>query len=203
MKFVVTARLGRGVTQDRGLLVEAVDPGIRTEPAPVELLGRVDIGRGEAGRIDLVPLAVVLAPERRAPRRVEGVERPVALAQPAPECGRRGGAEALREVAGVLVVDVPHRQSRMSAIAAGKGGDEARRAIAIGRAVRAVVATRAVPEDQSLGGDGQDLGMQPDKPGRRRRGRRREVDLDAMFVEQVDHAVEPAEVEDARIRLEL
>jgi hypothetical protein len=50
--------------------------------------------------------------------------------------------------------------------------------------------------------DGQALGVARGQPRRRGRRRRREVDRDAARVEQVEHPVQPPEVELAGPRLE-
>nr|WP_207916638.1 hypothetical protein [Micromonospora sp. KC723] len=61
--------------QHVALGAEARQELVGEEPKEVELLGRVDARRREAGRVDLGPVAVPLAPEGGAPRGVERVER--------------------------------------------------------------------------------------------------------------------------------
>jgi hypothetical protein len=87
-----------------------LEQGVGAEPVPVQLLGRVALGRGDPGRDDLVPVAVPLAPEGGAPGVVQGVQVGVPALQPPAERRAADVAEALGDVAAVLVVDVPHPQ---------------------------------------------------------------------------------------------
>ena len=112
--------VGRQLAQDVALEPVALEVLGRREAPEVELLGRVDGHRRAPRGGDLLPRAVALAPEGRAPGVVERVDRPVALAQPAAERLRAGLAVARADVRAVLVVDVPQRQRRMVAVALGQ-----------------------------------------------------------------------------------
>src|SRR5207249_10835943 len=93
--------------QDGALLLEACQPRVGAEALPIKLLRRVDDVRRAARRADLLPVPIDLAPERCAPGSIQRVEGRVALPQPFTEGGSRGLAEALRDVTGVFVVDMP------------------------------------------------------------------------------------------------
>ena len=94
---------------------------------------RVGEGRRPPRRQHLLPVGVPLAPERRAPRVVQGVEVFVPLAQPVTERARAGVAVAGDVVAGVLVRDVPHRQRGMVVVARGELGREGEGVLAVER----------------------------------------------------------------------
>ena len=85
MKFVVTGMSGVISLEQFSFGPQLVSQRVGGEPMEVELLRRVGEGRRGPRRQDLVPVAVVLAPERRAPRIVEVVESGVAGAQPLTE----------------------------------------------------------------------------------------------------------------------
>src|SRR5262249_44223890 len=137
------------------------------EALPIELLGRVDEGRRAARWANFLPRVVALAPERRAPGLVQRLDAAIAPLEPRAEGGGRFVAEALGHVAGVLVVDVPHRQCRVVAIALGQPLHQRGGALAIGFAMRAVLLARARPQPRTVGRDRQALWMQPCQPGRR------------------------------------
>ncbi|CAM5550247.1 hypothetical protein SALBM311S_01472 [Streptomyces alboniger] len=155
---------------------------------------------GVAGRMDLRPVAVALAPEGGAPGLVEGVEGAVPVLEPAPEAG--GGLVA-PVVGAVLVVDVPHREGRVVAVAGGEVlGDGGGVAAVGGARVREVLAS-APPLGAAVLVDGQGVGVQMAHPGRRGGGRGCQDDADAARVHQVHQPVQPAEVPLPRAGFEL
>ena len=99
----------RGVPPDRVALEhEALEQRVGAEPLEVEPVRRVRHARRLPRGIDLVPGAVDLAPERRAPRGVERVERPVAPLEPGAEVRDGCLVVAVGDRSAVLVVHVPH-----------------------------------------------------------------------------------------------
>ena len=94
----------------------------------------------------------------------------------------------------VLVVDVPEGERRVVGVAVGQrardpaaaGGSRA----SWGRTTRAPPMPSTCPSTVT----GSDVRVRAREPGRRGRGRRCEVDQDAGVVQQLEHAVQPAEV---------
>ncbi len=179
-----------------------VEQLLGAEPAEVQLLGGVELGGTDPGRLDLVPVGVVLGPERRPPGRVQGLEGAVALAQPPAERPRAHVAVAVRVVAAELVGDVPHREGRMVRVAGGDVLHQRQRVPAVDRRARAPALPAPVAQAPALYVDREHLGMGPGQPRRRRGGRRGEVHRDAVVVHQVEHDVEPVEVPGAGSRLD-
>ncbi len=95
------------------------------EAPEVELLGRVGEGGGQAGWQDLIPVAVLLRPERGRPGPVQLVDGAVTGAQPGAE--GRGGVVGVvvGVVAAQLVGDVPGGQGRVVAVPFRHGPDQA------------------------------------------------------------------------------
>lgn len=184
--------LGRDHAQDVPLGLVQLEDRVVGEPVVVQHVRRVRERRRDARRQDLREVGVALAPERRGPRVVELVER-VAARQPLAERRGAGVAVATLHVARVLVADVPGGQRGVVAVVRGHLGGERRRAVAVDRRRRAVGLPRAVREPHTVGAHGQHLGVLGGQPRRGRGGRGREVDADAAGVQQVQHAVEPAE----------
>ena len=173
----------------------AVQQLVGGEPAEVQQLCRVRERGGRAGRGDLVPVVVVLAPEGGAPGFVEGVDVAVPPLQPATERHSARVAVAERVVAAVLVVHVPHGQRRVGAVVRGQCLGQRHRGVAVGGRARAERLAPARPQRRADPVDRQALGVQLGEPRGRRGARRREVDRDAPAVQQVDDPVQPAEVE--------
>jgi len=174
---------------------EAVEQFVGGEPLEVQRLRRVAEARRGPWRDHLRPVGVALRPERGAPRRVERVDVvAVAPAQPLPEGLRRDVAVAPRDVAAVLVPDVPQRERRMFGVPRRQRLGEAHRRGPVDRRARAERLAAAVPERAATGVDGQRLRVGGGEPRRRRRGRGRQVDPHAGAGEQVQHPVQPAEL---------
>ena len=133
---------------------------------------------------------------------VERLDRGVAIGEPSPERVARGIRVIEVQVAAVLVVDVPHDDGRMRRIALGERGDELGGEAAVDGRRRGELLATARPVDGAVLVLRQELGVRGARPRRRRGGRRGEVDGDAALVQQVDHPVEPAEVELALARLD-
>ena len=134
MKFVVTGMSGVISREHLALGPQLAAQLVGGEPVEVELLGRVGEGRRDPRRQDLVPVAVVLAPERGAPGVVERVQVAVARAQPAAERGGAHVAVAVRVVAAELVADVPQHERGVVGVALGERLDQPQRVLAVDRA---------------------------------------------------------------------
>ncbi len=184
----------RDAAQDLRLGAQVLAERVGREALEVELLGRVRVRRGEPRREDLLPRAVALRPERGAPRGVERVERRVAVAQPRAEGRGRVVGEVVDVVAAELVRHVPGDERRVVAVPLGPALDAAQRELPEDRRRRAPLLPRARPQGLARAGLRQDLRVLRRQPRRRRGGRRREVDRDAVRVEQVHRVVEPREV---------
>ena len=102
-----------GPFQDLALEPELVQEGIVAEPPVIELLAGVYKRRRHPRRQHLGEGPVALAPKGGPPRLVERVHGLVAPLQPGPEGLGVVVAVAVGDVAGVLVVDVPHFDGRM------------------------------------------------------------------------------------------
>ena len=128
MKFVVTGSAERSRMICASARI-AVQQFVRGETGEVQLLGRVAerLVCRSPGRENLVPVVVVLAPERRSPGVVQFVEGPVPALQPRPERRRGDIAVAAPVVVAVFVVDVPHRQCWMSAVPLARSPSSGRR----------------------------------------------------------------------------
>ncbi len=178
----------------------ALQEHVGGEAPEVQHLSGVAHVVGQAGRQDAVPGVIALAPEGGAPGLVEGVERAVLLPQPAAEGGR--GLVAVVEGA-VLVVDVPHGEGRVAAVAGrqvlGDGGCVA----PVGGAGVGEVLASAPPLGAAVLGDGQGVGVQPPHPGRGRGRGRGQHDVDAVVVHQVHQRVQPAELACPGLRFQL
>src|SRR5207244_915508 len=155
--------------------------------------------RPPLGERDLVPVVVLLAPERRAPDLVHHVERFVALQQPPLE----GVAAAVAVAAPAeLVVDLPRDHALVGAEALCERADDPSGRLAERRPVRTVVTPLPKRLRATVGAHRQDLRMAGDEPRGRRRGRSAEDDLEPFGCEHADRLVEPGELELARARLE-
>lgn len=157
---------------------------------------------GRGGRRDVVPLGVVLAPERRAPGLVEGVDRAVALAQPLAKRDVRGGRVVVRHGRAVLVVDVPHDDGGVVGVALRERAGDAGDRLAVGGRRRRHHAAGSEAEFRALRGLHPRLRVGGEEPRGGRRGGRAEVDRDAVVVQQSEDLVEPREVEFALAHLD-
>ena len=193
---------GRQLVEDGLLGAVEVEQRVRSEPGVVQLLGRVGECRRAPRRQDLLPLGVALAPERRPPGLVEGVEVGVACTCPPPERPRAGVAVTGQVVAGVLVGDVPKGQRRVVAVARRQVRGQGEGVLAVDLRARAPRLPAARPERVSVPVDGQRLGERRREP--RRRGGRAggEVHGDPGVPEQVHDLVEPVRLVFALGRLE-
>ena len=106
--------------QDAGLGLHEAAQLVVAEASPVQHLRGVGEGGHGGGRGHLLQARVALGPEVGAPGGVEALDVAVALGQPGPEGPGAGGAEALGDVAAVLVADVPHDDTRVVAQALGQ-----------------------------------------------------------------------------------
>ncbi|CAM5263893.1 hypothetical protein SGLAM104S_01222 [Streptomyces glaucescens] len=115
---------GREAVQDVPLRHEVLADGGVGEPLVVQGLRRIADGGGDARRVDLLQAGVALPPEGGAPGLVDRLDRAVRVRQPAAEVGGAGVAVTGGDRHAVLVVDVPHREGGVVAVALGQlGGD--------------------------------------------------------------------------------
>lgn len=130
--------------------------------AEVQGLAGVAVPLAGAGRQDLLPGGVALAPECRPPGLVEGVERAVAGAQPDPEGGRGVIAPAEGRV---LIVYVPQGERRMVAVAFGECAGDAPGGPAVGGGGEAVGVPAAVGQSDAVAADRQGVRVGQGEPG--------------------------------------
>ena len=98
------------------------EPGdlIAAETIKVEQVGRVWSGDGQIGKIDLVPVGVLLAPESQPQASLMPLPSCSAF-EPFPKSGERGRAvTASGVVVAEFVVDLPAGDRGMDAVAAGE-----------------------------------------------------------------------------------
>ena len=152
--------------------------------------------------MDLIPVAISLAPECGAPGVVERVERLVACLQPAAKAFDGCRREALGDMAGIFVVDMPHRQRRVVAISRGQRAGQACHALAIGAAARAVTLARTRIKRDAIARHRQAVRIFCGHPGRRRGGGGGQIDHDAARVQLVHDPIQPAKVKLAFARFE-
>jgi hypothetical protein len=96
---------------------------IRCEAPVVEPVRRMRLGDGRHRRVDLVEAAVLHAPEHRAPRAVQRIDRLIARLQPlAKPQHRRPRIADHRLMATELVIGLPVRNGRMLAVTFGHCG---------------------------------------------------------------------------------
>ena len=148
------------------------------ETPVIEAMRRMRFGHGRHRRVDLVEAAVLHAPEHRAPRVVQCIDRVIARLQPftkAPHCRRRIADH--RVMAAEFVIGLPERDRRMLAVALGDRRADALRCLEIRRRRKIVVTPRAERARTAIGADRQDVRMTVDQPLGRRRGRRAHDDL--------------------------
>ncbi len=191
--------LGVRGAEDFALLFVVLEHRVRGEPLEVEFVRGVGEVLGRAGREDLLPVAVVLAPERAPPGGVQRFEAGVLRLQPKAE-----GPLGVLGVGGraVLVVDVPHRERRVLGVAFGELRRDAVRGLAVGGRADVVGVARAVDLPHPVGAGVERVRVREGEPRRRRGGRGGEVDGDAPGVELAEDGVEPAEVVFALARFE-
>jgi hypothetical protein len=96
-----------GGLEDVALQGETRQVLVAGEAREVEALGGIDDGVAAAGRVDLRPIAVTLAPEQGSPRVVEAVEIAIGVPEPTLERCNTGLAVALAQRRAVLVMHVP------------------------------------------------------------------------------------------------
>src|SRR5690606_32738912 len=96
---------------------------------------------GGAGRLDLLPGRVALAPEGGGPGVVERIQAAVAFAQPGAEGA--GGVLAVG-VGAVLVVDPPQPQGGMAGVAFGEGAGDPQGRLPVGGGAHVVGVAAAV-----------------------------------------------------------
>lgn len=185
---------GRELAQHVPLRAQMVLQHVGGEALEVQLLGGVRVGGGQPRRQDLLPVAVALGPERRAPGVVEGVEGGVAGAQPVAEGAGGVVGVVVDVVAAELVGDVPGDQRGMVRVALGHLPHQAQRVLTEDGRGGTPVLARPGPQRLAGGGDRKDLRVGGAEPGRRGGGGGGQVDPDASRVQQVHDLVEPAEV---------
>ena len=196
MKFVVTGMSGVISLSSSRSARSWSRKRVGGEPVEVELLRRVGEGRRGPRRQDLVPVAVVLAPERGAPRVVEPVER---------RCSGRAATHGTRRHSRRSSSARCARRARCSRararvrdgcrIARARARTSRRECVAEHRRAGAPGLPAAGPQPDPVGAHGQHLGVLPGQPGRRRSGGGGQVDPHPARVQRVEGLVEPVEVE--------
>ncbi len=182
MKFVVTG-LSLSSRSHRGL-GRWWPRSSSTRTGRSRASGRVREGERRARRQDLFPRRVALAPERRAPRGVERLERAVPVAEPAAEGVGGDVAVAVRVLAAELVRDVPELDRGVVAVALGRGAHQPGRARGRpGSSGRTPGGRRASGVPSATTGRPRGGRCQP---RRGRGGPGAEVDADAGAVQQFD-----------------
>jgi hypothetical protein len=160
MKLVVT-----GTDLELGPVV--AEELVGGESVEVDDLARVPARQGQARRQDLGEVAVLLAPERRAPRGVQALDRLVAGAEPAPEGLGALVVVAERVVAAEFVRHVPELDGGVRAVALGDALDEFEGVATEDRGRRAPGLATAGEARRPVLGLGEDLRVPERQPRRR------------------------------------
>ena len=169
---------GRELVQQVALGGEAVQQRVGAEAEEVQLLGRVGERRRRARRQDLVPVAVVLAPERGAPRLVERVERRRSASRSqsrnAAALTRRSSSArcARRARCPRATSPAPGGRGNRSASAVTRASARSRKTGELGHHACRPPGQSTVPSAVR----GSDLGVRRGQPGRRRGGGGGQVD---------------------------
>ena len=161
------------------------------EALEVQGLARVDEIRSLPRRQDLVPAAVPLAPEGRAPGAVKLLHGSVAPHQPGAE-----GERTFIVVADLaeLVAHVPHGNCRVARVPPGQRLRDGRGGLPVLGRRRVELVAGAVPKRAAVRVNRQRFGVFVPQPGRRRRGGRGQAHPDPAPVQEVQDLVQPAEV---------
>ena len=137
----------------------------------VERVRWIRVVHGQIRWIDLIPVAVFLAPEDPAPRLVESLKRAVPVLQPGPKGGGAGRPVAAGRVAlAPFVVDLPADHRLVLTIPLGHRLRDPAGVLAVNRAGMVVVLAGAEVAGAALRIDRQDLRMLLDQPWRGRAG---------------------------------
>ncbi len=181
--------------QRRDLVRHEVHRLVGDEPVPVE----VEAVDRTVTRINLIPRLERLAPERRPPRPVEGVERGVARLQPRAECPE---AEVAVARAAVLVRDVPAGERLVSLVPLGELRVDDPHLVPVDRRREAVVVPGPVQLPLAVAVDAPHLGVLLGQPARLRPAGGREEGVEAVRGQPVHDVVEPRELEPSFLGLE-
>ncbi len=190
----------RDLAQRDHLVEHEVGGLVGDETFPIQVVA-VDAGLADlAGRLDLAPVGVGVAPERGPPGLVEVVQRSVAGAQP---LGEGGPAMVAVTLAAVLVGKVPEQQRRVILVALGQQRVDDERLLAIDRRAEAVVVAATVQIAPAVRPHAQHFRILGRHPGRARAGRRGQHRVGPVFGQHVHDPVQPAELEAAFLRLKM
>jgi hypothetical protein len=186
--------VGREPADDVAFIDIALKEGVGGEAAEVQALGLVaDAGR-EPGCINLVPFAVLLAPEEGAPGVVQLLQGAVAGLEPAAECGHGVVIVGVADRCAVLVVDMPQDQRGVRGIAAGQLFRDVGGGAAVLRRAGACHAPGSVAQRDTFAGNGTGLRILLPEPGRRGGRGRAKVHADPGIMQEVQKVVQPFEV---------
>ena len=176
---------------------------IRRETLEVQSVRRVCVGHGEVGKLDLVEARQFHRPEDIAPCFVQRVDGAVFPGAPSPKgAQRRGGITLHRIMTAIFIVRLPGDDAGMRAERLGDLGDDAIALACVTLVTETVVTTRAELAWPAFRIQRNHVGHFVDQPFRRRRRWRAEHDLETGGVQNVDRALQPAEVVDAGSRLQ-
>ena len=164
---------------------------VRREALEVQGLAGIDQVRRAPRRHDLVPAAVPLAPEGGAPGSVQLLHGSVTPHQPGAECKR---TFVVVTDLPQLVAHVPHGNCGVVRIPFGQRFRDGRSGPAVSGRRRAELVARAVPEGAAVRVHRKRCGVIVTQPGRRRCCGCGQAHPDATVVQQVQDAVQPAEV---------
>src|SRR5215475_2898021 len=130
--------------QDFDLLVQIISSRSGDEPLEVEHQPRIVPGRSRKRQLYLCPVRISLAPDHRAPARIEFIERPVLLSQPIAKRRATTLAETFRILIVEFVINLPANNVGVIAIVRGQRVDDFSRQLAIGLTVVTILAARLI-----------------------------------------------------------
>ena len=177
--------------QDIRLHLMEIKHQIRAEALPVQLLRGIVPGRRDTRGGNLLEAVVGLAPERRAPARIQAFYGAIPVPQPLPEPPFARGAEAQIAMAvSQLIVNLPAHHMRVPGKVAGKGSHKAANMLPIPRVGLAIMMPAAEVMPLQLRIQRLNLGRFLDDPGGRSRAGRAQNAVDALRCQDVDHFVQ-------------
>ena len=181
--------------QDPGLKRVIAQHLIGAEPSPVQLVGGMRLCHCGQRWIDLVEMAIFLAPENRPPRRIQRIDPVIFVAQPQPKCDSRIGVVALNGImASIFIVGLPQGDGWMVGIPRRHRGTDPAGMVTIGQRTEAVVSTGAESPRPPLCIAAQNAGLGVDQPFWRRRRGRAKANAEPRRCQGINGRVEPAPV---------
>ncbi len=151
-----------------------------------------------AGRLNLAPVGIGVAPERGPPGLIEFIQRGIAIAQP---IGEGRATMVAVTFAAVLVGEMPEQQRRMILVAVGQQGVDDARLLAVDRRTETVVVATAMQIAPAVRPHAQHFRVLGRHPGRARTGRRGQHSVGPVLGQHVHDLIQPAEFEPTFLRL--